>query len=81
MKDYDLTILYYLYKVNVVVNTLIHKSFGNLAYIITTQPTLLEDLKKLDMEIVSHKEDAMLFLFTVEPTIIKKIKAVQMDDN
>ncbi|XP_057487534.1 uncharacterized protein LOC130773607 [Actinidia eriantha] len=48
---------------------------------ITVQPTLLEDLRKLDVEIVSHKEDAMLFALTVEPTIIETIKAAQMDDN
>ena len=53
----------------------------NLASMITTQPALLEDLRKLDLEIVSHEDGAMLFAFMVEPTIIEKIKAVQMDNN
>ena len=62
MKDYDLMILYHPDKANVVTDALSQKSFENLAYMITTQPTLLEDLRKLNIKIMSHNEDAMLFV-------------------
>ena len=44
MKEYDMTIHYHPGKENVIADAFSRKSFDNLAYVITTQPTLLEDL-------------------------------------
>ena len=51
LKDYDLTIHYHPRKANVVADALSRKSMGNLAVLITFQSQLLEDIRKLKLDI------------------------------
>ena len=51
IKDYDLTIKYHPRKANVVADALSRKSTGNLAAMLTTQRCILEDLRKLRIEV------------------------------
>ncbi|GAA0157983.1 hypothetical protein LIER_38560 [Lithospermum erythrorhizon] len=55
MKDYDLTINYYLGKANVVANALSKKSTGNLASLITSQRQILLDLESLHILIYPNE--------------------------
>ena len=51
IKDYDLTIKYHPGKAKVVADALSRKSTGNLAAMLTTQRRILEDLRKLRIEV------------------------------
>lgn len=61
MKDYDCSINYYPGKVNVVAYTLSKKSFGGLAHMTTTQDCILEDLRKMEVEVVAHGKINVLY--------------------
>ena len=60
LKDYDLTISYHPGKANVVVDALSRKSAGNLAALLTTQKHILEDLRKIRVELRFHEAKAHL---------------------
>ena len=51
LKDYDLIISYHPRKANVVADALSRKSVGNLAALLTTQKHILEDLRKIRIEV------------------------------
>ena len=53
LKDYDLTISYHPRKANVVADALSRKSARNLATLLTTQKHILEDLRKMRIEVRS----------------------------
>ena len=53
LKDYDLTISYHPRKANVIADALSRKSAGNLATLLTTQKHILEDLRKMRIEVRS----------------------------
>ena len=52
IKDYDLEILYYLGKANVVADALGRKKDYGLAALLTSQKPLLEDMRKLEHEVL-----------------------------
>ena len=51
LKDYDLTISYHPGKANVVADVLSRKSARNLVALLTTQKHILEDLRKMRIEV------------------------------
>ena len=51
LKDYDLTISYHLGKADVVADALSRKFAGNLVALLTTQKHILEDSRKIRIEV------------------------------
>ena len=63
-------ILYHLGKANVVADALSRKREGNLAALITTQRHLLEDMRKLELEVVTRQVAARLANIILQPTLV-----------
>ena len=80
LKDYDLTISYHLRKANVIVDALSRKSVGNLAALLTTEKHILEELRKMRIEVRFHEVEAHLANLRVQPTLIERIKIAQSND-
>jgi hypothetical protein len=80
IKDYDLTIKYHPGKANVVSDALSRKSTGNLAAMLTTQRHILENLRKLRIEVRLHEPGAKLTNLRVQPTLVERIKVAQAGD-
>ena len=60
LKDYDQTISYHLRKDNVVADALSRKSIRNLAALLTTQKHILENLRKMRIEVQFHEAETHL---------------------
>ena len=75
IKDYDVEILYHPGKANVVADALSRKREGNLAALITTQRYLLEDMRKLELEVVTRQVATRLANIRLQPTLVERIKA------
>jgi hypothetical protein len=80
IKDYDLIIKYHPRKANVVADALSRKSTGNLAAMLTTQRRILEDLRRLRIEVRLHEPGAQLANLRVQPTLVERIKVAQAGD-
>ena len=81
MKDQDLDIQYYPGKANVVVDALSRKSSGNLAYMLSTQQQLINDLGQLEIEVTTHHHAGIFAAFVAQPTIIDEVKMTQLQDD
>ena len=74
VKNYDCTINYHPKKANVVADALSRKYVGFSGNLITTQPHILEDLRKIDIELVLNQYSYMLSTLKVQPSIrLKRI--------
>ena len=80
LKDYDLTISYHLGKADVVADALSRKFVGNLAALLTTQKHILEDSRKMRIEVQLYEAKAHLANHKVQPTLIERIKIAQSND-
>ena len=80
LKDYDLTISYHLGKVNVVADALRRKNHENLAMLITSQLSIIEDIRRMEIRVRKLNSEALLANFRIQPTLIKRIKVAQLND-
>ena len=80
LKDYNLTISYHPEKANVVADALSKKFVGKLAALLTTEKNILEDLRKMRIEVRIHETEAQLANLRVQPTLIERIKVAQSND-
>ena len=78
IKDYDCSINYHLGKANMVANALSQKSSSFLVPLLTTQKE--NDLERMGIEIVMGDSQAFMASLTIQPTLIEKIKTLQVDD-
>ena len=80
VKDYNYTTNYHLGKANVVADVLSRKFAGFSGTLITSQPRILEDLKRMDIDLVPKQYSYMLSMLTIQPLIVDKIKEGQASD-
>ena len=74
IKDYDLEILYRLGKENVVVDALSWKKDYGLAALLMSQKPLLEDMRKLELEVLIDGIGAKLPTLSLQPLLLDQIK-------
>ena len=80
IKDYDCSINYHPSKANVVANALSRKPSDCLAALLTTQKEIIDDLERMEIEIVKGDSQAFMASLTIHPTLIERIKTSQVDD-
>ena len=77
IKDYDLEILYHLGKANVVADALSRKKQASSVSAITNQREILEDLRRLDVELVVGDVEKRLASLRLQPTLQSRILDAQ----
>ncbi|OMO58913.1 reverse transcriptase [Corchorus capsularis] len=81
LKDYDLTISYHPGKANVVADALSRKNHGNLAALLTSQRSILDDLRRMEIGVRKHGIEGMLASLRIQPMLIERIKEAQLVDS
>ena len=79
IKDYDLEILYHPGKANVVADAVSRKRNYSLAVLFTDQKPLLEDMRRLELEIVTEELKARIANLSLQPTLLERIKNDQQE--
>ena len=80
VKDYDCVINYHPGKANVVADALSRKSFSSVSTMVLVQKPLLQDMQRLELEIVSKGLVEKLLAMSLQPTLLEKIKQNQLSD-
>ena len=73
LKDYDVEILYHPSKANVVADALSRKKVYGMATLLTGQKRLLEDLVKLEVEVVTERVETQLACLKLQPTFLEQV--------
>lgn len=71
---------YHLGKANIVADALSRKMEGNLAILVTSQKRLLEDMRRLVLEVVTSQVTARMVNLRLQSTMIETIKAAQLNE-
>jgi phosphotransferase system HPr-like phosphotransfer protein len=80
MKDYDCEINYYPSKANVAANALSRKSMVELAALGISQPQLIKEFAGMGLEVVGEVTPAHLANLIVQPKLLARIQAAQLED-
>ena len=80
VKDYDCVINYHPGKANVVADALSRKSFSSVSTMVLVQKPLLQEMQRLELEIVSKGLVEKLSAMSLQPTLLEKIKQNQLSD-
>ena len=77
MKDYDVEILYHPGKASVVADALSRKKTYGMTALLTSPKRLLEDLVKLEVEVITERVETRLASLSLQPILSKRIKTEQ----
>ena len=77
IKDNDLEILYHPEKANVVANALSRKKQVDVVAMITSRKEIVEDLQRMEIEVVVGDVEARLANLRLQPTLQSQIKEAQ----
>ena len=74
IKDYDLEILYHPGKANVVADTLSRRRNYGVAALLSEQKSILEELRRLDVEVLTKNVQTKLASLQLQPSLLERIK-------
>lgn len=80
IKDYDVNIQYHPGKTNVVADALSQKVTGNLNCMLTSELSLLEEMDRMELEVVIRGTGGVLAMYVAQPAIIEEVKLRQKED-